>query len=216
MKPIKIENFKVKVSPEDIIRALGLTKKKTKKKAELEKIIREEEPEIEQLIHARGIYKIIDWQETNCHPIFDRAKKVALAICTIGSELEKKSSELMKKNQILQGLILDAYGSEAVEQVACRLDQIIAEEAKKLDLWPSRRFSPGYGQWDIQEQAFLFKILPAEEIGVRLKESFMMEPRKSISFRINFYSTPDPLAGKSMCLKCKMKNCPYRKPRVLK
>jgi len=211
MDIIEINEFRVDVNPDDLIRTLGLKKKTSPKKEELKEIILQEIHEIKKLIKPKGIYRIIDYEETNYHPIFENAKKVALAICTIGSELERKSSELMKENQMLKGLIYDAYGSEAVEQVACQLDRIISEEARKMGFWPSKRFSPGYGKWDIKEQIFVFKILPGERIGVKLKSSYMMEPRKSISFRINFYSEPVQDGKKNMCAECEMKNCPFRK-----
>ncbi|MCP2605275.1 hypothetical protein NLC29_03885 [Candidatus Aminicenantes bacterium AH-873-B07] len=210
MNIIKINEFIVDINPDDLIRILGLKRKKSSKKEELKKLVIKEIPEIKKLIKPRGIYRIIDYEETNRHPIFNNAKKVALAICTIGPQLERKSSELMRKNQILRGLIYDTYGSEAVEQVACQLDRIISNKARKMGFWPSKRFSPGYGKWRIEEQAFIFKVLPGEEIGIRLKSSYMMEPRKSISFRINFYSEPIQNSKKSMCSECEMKNCPFR------
>ena len=71
--------------------------------------------------------------------------------------------------------------------IAMQADRIIAQAARDMGLWPSKRFSAGYGIWDIREQAYVFSMLPAEEIGVRLTDTFMMVPRKSVSFRINFY-----------------------------
>ena len=210
MEIIKLDKFIVDVSPEDIIRVLGLKKKKSTKKEEIKKIIIEEIPNIRQLLKPQGICKIIDYKETNRHPIFDNARKVAFAICTIGSGLEERCSKLMKENQMLKGLIYDIYGSEAVEQVACQLDKIISDKARKMGFWPSKRFSPGYGKWKIEEQAFVFKILPGEKIGVKLKSSYMMEPRKSISFRINFYNKPTKNGKKNMCSECGIKNCPFR------
>ncbi len=88
----------------------------------------------------------------------------------------------------MRSLILDAFGSEAVEEVAVQSDAFLAEKARKMFLWPSKRFSPGYKKWRLEEQQFIFDILPAQDIGVRLlEESWMMIPRKSVSFRINFY-----------------------------
>ena len=84
-------------------------------------------------------------------------------------------------------MILDALGSEAVEEVAIQSDQILAEKARDMNLWASKRYSPGYGRWDIREQRYVFQILPGQDIKVSLNESCMMVPRKSISFRINFY-----------------------------
>ena len=54
------------------------------------------------------------------------------------------------------------------------IDAKIAAEAAREGLKTSCRASPGYGDWDVREQAAIFKLLPAERIGVRLSETFMM------------------------------------------
>lgn len=77
----------------------------------------------------------------------------------------------MEKNELLMALVLDGLGSEAVEWVANETDRIIAEKALKINLWPSKRYSAAYKKWNLSGQKFIFKILPAEEIGVKLKES---------------------------------------------
>ncbi|MCP2604331.1 hypothetical protein NLC26_02500, partial [Candidatus Aminicenantes bacterium AC-708-M15] len=114
MEIVILDEFMVDVAPDDLIRVLGLKRKDYPKKEEIKEIIQKEISEIKKLIEPKGIYRIIDYEETNRHPIFENAKKIALAICTIGSKLEKRSSELMRENQMLKGLIYDAYGSEAV------------------------------------------------------------------------------------------------------
>lgn len=144
-----------------------------------------------KLLRPRAVYKVIDYQETNRHPVFKDSEKVALCLCTIGSQLERQSRLWMQENQLLKGFILDSFGSEAAEVLAGKCDGIIAGQAMKMGLWPSKRFSPGYGEWDIREQKYVFETLPAGEIGVRLSDSCMMIPRKSVSFRINFYRKRD-------------------------
>jgi cobalamin-dependent methionine synthase I len=93
----------------------------------------------------------------------------------------------MKSDEMMKALILDAIGSEAVEQVARQTDKVLCEKAREIDLWPSKRFSPGYKSWNIEEQRYIFRMIPGEDIGVTLNESLMMIPRKSVSFRINFF-----------------------------
>jgi len=44
------------------------------------------------------------------------------------------------------------------------------------------RAEPGQEGWPIQQQRVLFDLLPAGEIGVRLTASYLMLPRKSLSF----------------------------------
>jgi len=163
-------------------------KKKSKEiKEPIKYLIAEEKKKLDYLLHPVSLYTVLNYDETNKHPVFKDSEKVALCICTIGPELEKEVNELMRKNEMLRALILDSFGSEAAEEAAIQSDRILAEKAREIDLWPSKRFSPGYGKWDIREQRYVFKVLPGEDIGVRLTDSCMMVPRKSVSFRINFY-----------------------------
>jgi hypothetical protein len=185
--PQKIENFTIRIEDKRIFIRLGY-KASTKTISEsVRSVVREERKNLSSLLHPVALYKILDYEETNKHTIFKGAEKVALCICTIGKALEKNSAMLIQKNEMLRGLVLDAFGSESAEDVARQADRVIAQEARKLGLWPSKRFSPGYGIWDIREQKYIFDTLPAKDIGVTLTESFMMVPRKSVSFRINFY-----------------------------
>lgn len=182
----KIKDLKIDFDEKRILRLIGY-KKRRKVKEPVESLIQEEKRKFDRLLQPEAIYAIIDYEKTNKHPIFKDAEKVALCVCTIGPKLEEEVQALTKKNELLRALILDALGSEAVEEVAVQSDKLLAGKAREMSLWPSKRFSPGYGQWDIKEQRFVFSILPAEQIGVILKESCMMVPRKSVSFRINFY-----------------------------
>jgi cobalamin-dependent methionine synthase I len=183
----KIADIKVEFDEKRILRLIGYKKRPKEIREPIKSLIAEEKKKLGNLLHPAAIYTIIDYAETNKHPIFKDAEKVAICICTIGPQLEQETKKLMKKNEMTRALILDALGSEAAEEVAIQSDRILVERAREMSLWPSKRFSPGYGKWDIKEQRFIFHILPAAEIGVRLTESCMMIPRKSVSFRINFY-----------------------------
>ena len=183
----KIDNFRVEFDEKRILRLIGYRKRPKEIKEPIRSLIAEEKKKLDNLLHPASIYTIIDYAETNKHPVFKDAEEVAICICTIGPELEQEVKKLMEKNEMTRALILDALGSEAAEEVAIQSDQILAEKARDMNLWPSKRFSPGYGKWDIKEQRFIFRLLPAADIGVRLTESCMMVPRKSVSFRINFY-----------------------------
>ncbi len=183
----KLEKFNIKIEDRRIFIRLGYGTSSGNVNDQTKKMVLKSKKKLSSLLQPAAVFKFLDYEATNKHPIFKDAKKVALCICTIGIGLEEATSKLIEKNEILEGLILDTLGSEAAEDVARQTDKYIANTAKKMGLWPSKRFSPGYSIWDIQEQAYLFKILRAEDIGVRLTDSFMMVPRKSVSFRINLY-----------------------------
>lgn len=183
----RIKNIKVEFDEKRILRLIGYRKRPKEIKEPIKSLIAEEKKKLGNLLHPASIYTIIDYSETSKHPVFKDAEKVAICICTIGPELEQEIKAQMEKNEMTRALILDALGSEAAEELAIQSDRRLAEIAREMNLWPSKRFSPGNGKWDIKEQRFIFGLLPAADIGVRLTESCMMVPRKSISFRINFY-----------------------------
>jgi len=183
-----LKEFSFPIADRRILHRIGYKSRTAKIHPVVNKMIGEHRYKMEALLQPAAVFRFLDYTETNRHPIFEGAAKVALCVCTIGSELEKSSAELIQNSEILQGFVLDAYGSEAAEEVAWQADAAIVEAARKMGLWPSKRFSPGYGQWKLEEQRYLFSILPAADIGVELSDTCMMTPRKSVSFRINLYT----------------------------
>jgi len=150
-------------------------------------IVHEEAENAKKLVLPRVLAAILDSAELPDHPIFRNAEKTALCLCTIGPELEGTVARLMSDGDMLRGLVLDWLGSEAVTSISKQAEAWLKKEGPALGLWPGKRFAPGYKGWDVSGQKLIFSVLPAAEIGVRLTESFMMIPRKSYSFRINYF-----------------------------
>jgi cobalamin-dependent methionine synthase I len=186
-KFIKLEKFDIRVPDQTILHRLGYKRGAVPAQGQISQMIEEERDRMNKLIKPVSFYRIMDYDETNQHQVFANAVKVAFCICTIGPDLEAAGSAFIEANDMLRGFMLDSFGSEAAEEVAQQSDGIIALHARELGLWPSKRYSPGYGSWDIREQKYVFSLLPTESLGVKLSESFMMIPRKSVSFRINLY-----------------------------
>ena len=75
----------------------------------------------------------------------------------------------------------------------------------------TNRYSPGYCGWQVAEQHKLFQLIPDNYCGIRLTESALMDPVKSVSgiigigenVKINPYT----------CRMCDMPDCVYRKVR---
>ncbi|MCJ7564103.1 MAG: hypothetical protein MUP52_05880 [Candidatus Aminicenantes bacterium] len=151
-------------------------------------LLKDTESRLPALLAPKAAYTIIRHEETNGNRIFDKAVMVALGVVTIGPALEAEIETAFKEGDMLKGLILDAFGTDAIVQVFKQAERRIVEEALRRGLWPSKRFSPGYRGWPLEEQKFLFQKVDAASIGVRLNDSCMMIPRKSNSFRINFYA----------------------------
>ena len=114
---------------------------------------------------------------------FAGAEHLYLAVCTIGEILEKKVEEMMSENPVA-GIALDGAGIAAVGYVSRKVEDIISKEVCELNLSLGMRAQPGQEGWPIEQQRQVFSILPAEKIGMKLTESCLMLPRKSVSFVI--------------------------------
>jgi cobalamin-dependent methionine synthase I len=112
---------------------------------------------------------------------------VTLFACTIGEELEQRVKALIDEGRMTEATIIDAVAGEAVEGVANQVNEIIQREANLKKYKLRRRFSPGYGDWGIEEQKEVLRLIEAEKIGLSLTEACVMVPEKSISALIGWY-----------------------------
>ncbi len=120
--------------------------------------------------------------------IFPRADRLMLFAVTVGAGLSDRIAALFDAGRPALGAALDAAASEGTELTGVRLDRIVLEEALSQNVADAAapdirvlRYSPGYCGWNITGQRALFDTLRPGEIGIRLTESCLMEPLKSIS-----------------------------------
>ncbi len=139
------------------------------------------------------------------------AQEVAVSICTIGSPLEDRVSEYSTAGELTRGLILDAAGSVLAEAVCDYANEKICVEAARRSLYTTCRVSPGYGRWKIEEQKVVFDLLPGDSIGVSLTKSFMMIPRKSVSFAVRLTRERPTGQPGSACALCGREDCEFRR-----
>ncbi len=205
-----IKDFSIEVDKKEILRLLGHTSKRGNIKESSKELVEEMISFSYDLIKPEGIFVIRESRELP-EECFFNAEKVAFCICTIGKSLEKQVERLTNRGELTKAVILDAIGSVAAESAAEYLNQVIADEVQKKKLHCSTRFSPGYGGWKLEAQRFIFDLLPAEKIGVRLNRSFMMIPRKSVSFAINLSRNPFRDKGSTTCEICGLNKCRFKK-----
>ncbi len=133
----------------------------------------------------------------------ERAQKVFPFIMTVGPELERTAGSL---GDLLRQYYLEEIANIILEQAA----DWLAEKLTGRWGFPGLScMSPGsLEDWPISEQPKLFSLFGDTEksIGVRLTESLLMVPRKSIS-GILFPSEE----GFVSCRLCPRENCPSRK-----
>lgn len=143
--------------------------------------------------------------------LLENCPMVAVFLVTIGSRLEGMSRSLAEDKLILQSAILDAIGSDVVETLAAHVQNHIGELAAARGLYISRRFSPGYCDWDVSQQKKLFQVINGTNTGIVLTEDCLMLPQKSISGIIGIGPSEEKVANYSPCKTCDKLDCRGRR-----
>jgi hypothetical protein len=123
-------------------------------------------------------YKI---RSSNLVALLKGCFKVYGVSVTIGGSLERMRDEFLKKKETFNALISDAVGSVAAEETINLANaQIEAYEEKNGNIL-TRRYSPGYGDWILEDNKQFLDWIGAGYIGIKLNEFCQMNPEKSIS-----------------------------------
>jgi hypothetical protein len=138
------------------------------------------------------------------------AVELAVALCTIGPNLENKVTELMGEGDAFRAMALDGAGVAAVREVSRVTAEAITRAAQEQGFHTGMKASPGQEGWPLEQQRVLFDLLPAKDLGVSLSESCLMIPRKSVSFVIGL--GPEMREDNVPCDFCsKRERCRWRK-----
>ena len=143
--------------------------------------------------------------------LLERCEIIAVFALTIGNHLEEMVAHLADNGLVLQATVLDAVGSGATEKLANHIEDKIKRMANAGNLMTSRRFSPGYCDWNVNQQKKIFRALNGDTAGVRLTDSLLMMPRKSISGIIGIGLPNKDIENYNPCPTCNKKECPGRR-----
>lgn len=140
------------------------------------------------------------------------ADHIYIFLVTLGSGVEDRASRLMKKGNYLHGYLIDRIASLAVESLAENFESGLRQKLKPRGESVSMRLSPGYCDWPIEEQYKLAKLINFSKAGIRLTESCMMVPKKSISAIAATGQKKLFTRVRSQCVICDKKRvCDYRR-----
>ena len=182
-------------------------------KAELTQII----SEVSQWLRPQFSYFVVSVQ-----PTFDMGNIIlrqlrgseayALFICTAGVAYEAYQQRLKEQGDMVRVFIADALGSVIAEKCADQMEKALQESIDKLGWKHTNRFSPGYCGWHVSQQQLLFPLFQGHTCGVRLTDSSLMVPIKSVSGIVGL--------GKNVrhldytCGLCDFKQCYKRKKKA--
>lgn len=128
---------------------------------------------------------------------------------TLGAEADRLIRSYSVRD-MSKAVALDAMSSAAVESVCNSIEEELARENPRGFLtW---RFSPGYGDYPLEVQTELLRLLDAQKkIGLCADESFALTPSKSVTAVIGLSDTP-PEKRRRGCAVCNLRHeCKFRK-----
>lgn len=210
-EPVSFPALSVRVSRREVLRNLGYPRAR-RPSARVEQTLDELWDRAHGLLAPRGACRVVSAETARATAMPDLADlPVGLGLCTIGPALESEEQRLSQANQLLEALILDAFGSAAAEAAADGLNAELCRRAQTEGYTLPPRVSPGYGRWDLRGQRELLRLLEHERLGLALTEGLMMVPRKSVSFGVHFERGPQAhRALRHRCAACEMEACAYR------
>jgi len=109
------------------------------------------------------------------------ANSVAFFICTAGEGISRRSQDLLAGDDPVLGYVFDLLGSMIVESATDLLQAEIKRMAVSEGLLITNRYSPGYCKWSVADQHKLFSFFPPNCCGIKLTDSALMHPIKSVS-----------------------------------
>ena len=136
----------------------------------------------------------------------------ALFVCTSGLEFEAYQQRLKEQGDMVRVFIADALGSVIAEKCADQMEKALQESIDKLGWMHTNRFSPGYCGWHVSQQQLLFPLFQGHTCGVKLTDSSLMIPIKSVSGIIGLGEKVRKL--EYTCGLCDFKQCYKRKKKA--
>jgi hypothetical protein len=122
--------------------------------------------------------------QTPLEEIFPRATRLALFAVTLGEPICSRIAALFAGRDFALASMLDAAASVATERAGDVLERLFQDRLLADPATAGQhllRYSPGYCGWHLSGQKALFELLKPREIGVSLRESYLMEPLKSMT-----------------------------------
>ena len=136
----------------------------------------------------------------------------AIFVCTSGLEFETYQQRLKEQGDMVRVFIADALGSVIAEKCADQMEKALQESIDKLGWMHTNRFSPGYCGWHVSQQQLLFPLLQGHTCEVKLTDSSLMIPIKSVSGSIGLGEKVRKL--EYTCGLCDFKQCYKRKKKA--
>jgi hypothetical protein len=194
----RIENIHIEPPRKDILARLKYNVHKTKLNEKSTALFEKTLGFAVSICECRGVYRFLDIEEKSDREIvlsggivfesvslaklLKNSSKAVMMATTVGAEITVETNMLIGKNRASEAIIVDAAASEIADEVMNKINLLCANLAKKEGFKLTKmRFSPGFGDLGVENQKLFFKTLELEKMGLKLTESYMIVPEKSVT-----------------------------------
>ena len=125
--------------------------------------------------------------------VFRNAARVSVVCVTLGRALPAYIQEKMGAGAFHMAALADAYGSACVEALAEKWMDLRRQEERPRGFHPTMRFSPGYGDFALEDQPKIIDWLGISN-RVTVTESYLLDPEKTITFLAGWSKVPQDTA----------------------
>ena len=148
--------------------------------------------------------------------VFKESEKATVACVTLGFGLPEYIAEKMATGEYYLAALADSFASQYVELLAEKWLEMRKVEQRSRGYFPTLRFSPGYGDFELLYQKKIIDFLGLTD-RIRVNDSFLLDPEKTITFILGWSRTPqknnypdllqNPCPGGGICSLCQTKAC---------
>jgi hypothetical protein len=153
------------------------------------------------LLHAGGETLEAPW----LLPASGQLTALACGVCTLGSALERRVSELFGQRRASLAMALDELGNELLFDISRRAQDRIQAETSRTGLCMSGELRAGDPGLALDAQAAVLRLADAASIGINLSEGFLMHPMKSTSMVMGV-GVDLPASSWSRCDSCRSRD----------
>jgi hypothetical protein len=113
--------------------------------------------------------------------LLEGSQRAAAFTVSLGPGPEALMGAASDAGRLVDLTLLDAIASEAVESLADQAQAEVERRSRTEARASTRRYSPGYCDWALEQQATFARWGLFEPAGIRLTPEFLMLPEKSVS-----------------------------------
>lgn len=131
------------------------------------------------------------WTSQDLARFLQGCQQIFLVAVTVGPAIIKQRDSLFQNNNSAHSVIYDAVGSEMVEATADWLQNYLRlQVSRRRQTLTKFRYSPGYGDFGLENQKEIYSSLNLDQMGLELTNSGILVPEKSITAIIGIKNLP--------------------------